>query len=157
MIRRRAGFTFIELLTVMIVIGLLAGIALLKYIDLRHRARAAQAAADLQAVRLAAYGAWYETGKWPAEVGAGRGAARARAYLPTGFTFQRNRVHARLGKLRARQAAAQTAGMQVGVVVIVHRRRGCSTRWSRRLGNKLPFINVGGTLTFIIVGPDGKS
>ena len=51
---RRRGFTIIELLAVMIVIGLLAGIALLKYIDLRHRARAVQVASDLETVRLAA-------------------------------------------------------------------------------------------------------
>jgi hypothetical protein len=25
------------------------------------------------------------------------------------------------------------------------------------LGNKMPFVSVGGTITFIIVGPDGKS
>ena len=59
MIRRRAGFTFVELMTVIIVLGLLAGIAILKYIDLTHRARAAQAAGDLEAVRIAAYGAWF--------------------------------------------------------------------------------------------------
>ena len=54
--RGRDGFTLIELLMVMIVLGVLAGLASLKYIDLRHRARAAQVAADLEAVRLAAYG-----------------------------------------------------------------------------------------------------
>ena len=71
MSRRRRGFTFIEILIVMIVIGILASLGLLKYMDLRHRALAAQAIADLEAVRLAGYSSWYETGVWPAEVAPG--------------------------------------------------------------------------------------
>ena len=69
--KRRGGFTFIEILIVVIVLGILSGLALLKYIDLKHRALSASATADLQAVRLAAYSAWYEHGTWPADVGAG--------------------------------------------------------------------------------------
>ena len=69
MSRRRGGFTFIELLIVVIVIGLLAGLGMLKYMDLKHRAMSAQAVADLQAIRLAGYSAWYETGTWPGDAG----------------------------------------------------------------------------------------
>ena len=69
--RRRRGFTFIEILVVIIVMSILATIAVLKYIDLKHRALSASATADLQAVRLAAYSAWYEHSTWPAETGAG--------------------------------------------------------------------------------------
>ena len=35
---RRRGFTFIEVLVVMIVMSILATLAVLKYIDLKHRA-----------------------------------------------------------------------------------------------------------------------
>ena len=52
--RRRRGFTFIEVLVVMIVMAILATLGILKYIDLRHRALSSSATADLQAVRLAA-------------------------------------------------------------------------------------------------------
>jgi prepilin-type N-terminal cleavage/methylation domain-containing protein len=155
MIRRRAGFTFVELLTVLIVMGLLAGLALLKYIDLTHRARSAQVVGDLESVRIAAYGAWYETGKWPAEVGPGLVPPGLAQYLPNGFTFQRkdytldweNFVPANGG---------ETAGMQVGVVVSSTEPR-LQRALESALGNKLPFIDVGGDLTFIIVGPDGKN
>ena len=40
----RRGFTFVELMTVIIILGLLAGISILKYIDLRNAARAAEVA-----------------------------------------------------------------------------------------------------------------
>jgi prepilin-type N-terminal cleavage/methylation domain-containing protein len=155
MIRRRAGFTFVELLTVLIVLGLLASLAILKYIDLTHRARAAQAAGDLQAVRIAAYGAWYETGKWPAEVGPGVIPPGLAAYLPTGFTFQRN-AYTLDWENFAPANGGTTAGMQVGVVVSSSDAR-LQHALENALGSKLPFTSVGGTLTFIIVGPDGNN
>jgi prepilin-type N-terminal cleavage/methylation domain-containing protein len=155
MIRRRAGFTFVELLTVLIVLGLLASLAILKYVDLTHRARAAQAAGDLQAVRIAAYGAWYETGKWPAEVGPGVIPPGLAAYLPTGFTFQRNAYTLDWENFVPANGGT-TAGMQVGVVVSSTDAR-LQHALENALGNKLPFTNVGGTLTFIIVGPDGNN
>jgi prepilin-type N-terminal cleavage/methylation domain-containing protein len=155
MTRRRAGFTFIEVLTVLIVLGLLASLAILKYIDLTHRARAAQAAADLQAVRIAAYGAWYETGQWPAEVGAGIVPPGLASYLPGGFTFHR-REYTLDWENFVPPNGGQTAGMQVGVVVSSTNAR-LRRALENALGNKLPFTSVGGNLTFIIVGPDGNN
>jgi hypothetical protein len=46
--------------------------------------------------------------------------------------------------------------MQVGVVVSSPEPR-LQLALENTLGNKLPFIDVGGTLTFIIVGPDGHN
>jgi prepilin-type N-terminal cleavage/methylation domain-containing protein len=155
MIRRRAGFTFVELMTVLIVLGLLASLAILKYIDLTHRARAAQAAGDLEAVRIAAYGAWYETGKWPPEVGPGIIPPGLGQYLPAGFTFQRNEYTLDWENFVPANGG-QTAGMQVGVVVSSTEPR-LQRALENALGNKLPFIDVGGELTFIIVGPDGNN
>ena len=155
MIRRRAGFTFVELMTVLIVLGLLAGLAILKYIDLTHRARAAQAAGDLEAVRIAAYGAWYETGKWPAEVGPGVIPPGLAQYLPAGFTFQRKEYTLDWENFVPANGG-QTAGMQVGVVVSSTEPR-LQRALENALGNKLPFTDVGGDLTFIIVGPDGNN
>jgi prepilin-type N-terminal cleavage/methylation domain len=155
MIRRRAGFTFVELMTVLIVLGLLAGLAILKYIDLTHRARVAQVVGDLEAVRLAAYGAWYETGKWPAEVGPGVIPPGLAQYLPGGFTFQRKEYTLDWENF-APPNGGPTDGMQVGVVVSSTEPR-LQLALENTLGNKLPFIDVGGTLTFIIVGPDGNN
>ena len=75
--------------------------ASLKYIDLKNRALTAQAAADMEAIRLAAYGAWYETGTWPGEVGPGVVPAGDGDLSPEELQLFPPRVHARLGELRA--------------------------------------------------------
>ena len=89
--RRRRGFTFIELMVVVLVLSILATLAILKYMDLKHRALSSSATADLQAVRLAAYSAWYEHNTWPAEAGAGTVPPALAPYLPTGFSFSMHR------------------------------------------------------------------
>ena len=152
---RRSGFTIIELLTVMIVIGLLAGIAILRYIDLRHRARAAEAVADLEAVRLAAYGAWYETGTWPAEIGPGMVPPALAPYLPTNFRFDKPEYTLDWENF-VPPGGGPSGGMQLGIVVIASDPR-LQRALAQTLGNKGPFVSVGGTLTFIIVGADGNS
>ena len=155
MIRRRGGFTFIELLTALIVFGLLASLAILKYIDLTHRARVAQVVGDLQAVRVAAYGAWYETGKWPAEVGPGVIPPGLAAYLPGGFTFQRQQYTLDWENF-VPPNGGPSAAMQVGVVIRSDEPR-LQRALENALGSKVPFVSVGSTLTFIIVGPDGNN
>ena len=55
----RGGFTFIELLIVMIVLGILASLAVMKYIDLRHRALTAQATTvEFNGSAAQSIGAW---------------------------------------------------------------------------------------------------
>jgi len=152
---RRAGFTILELMMVMIVIGLLAGMAILKYVDLRHRARAVQASADLQSVRLAAYGAWYENGTWPPEVGPGIVPPGLAPYLAQNFTFARPEYTLDWENF-VPPGGGSSSGMQLGIVVTSPNPR-LQKALLQTLGNSLPFINVGGTLTFVIVGPDGKS
>jgi prepilin-type N-terminal cleavage/methylation domain-containing protein len=151
--RARAGFTIVELLTVMILIGVLASIAILKYIDLRHRARAAAAAGDLQAVRIAAYSAWYETGSWPGEVGPGVVPPGLVQYLPASFSFTRPDYTLDWESF-VPPGGGPSAGMQVGVVITSSDPR-LQRALQQQLGTRLPFIMVGGTLTFVIVGPDG--
>ena len=151
--QRRGGFTIVELLTVMIVIGVLASIPVFKYIDLRHRAQAAQAAGDLQAVRIAAYSAWYETGVWPAEVGPGTVPPGLVQYLPLNFSFTRPEYTLDWESF-VPPGGGPSASMQVGVVITSSDPR-LQAALQQQLGTRLPFIMVGGTLTFVIVGPDG--
>jgi prepilin-type N-terminal cleavage/methylation domain-containing protein len=155
MSRRRHGFTFIEMLMVMIVLGLLASIAVLKYIDLRHRARAAQVAADLEAVRLAAYGAWYEHNTWPEDAGAGQVPVDLVPYLPPNFSFAKPEYSLDWENF-VPPGGGPSGGMQIGVVVTASTPRLRKTL-EQTLGARLPFVSMGGTLTFIIIGPDGKS
>jgi prepilin-type N-terminal cleavage/methylation domain-containing protein len=151
---RRRGFTFIEILVVMIVLSLLASLAVLKYIDLKHRALSASATADLQAVRLAAYSAWYEHGVWPAEVGAGTVPGGLTPYLPSGFTFSKPEYMLDWENF-VPPGGGPTGAMQLGVVVSTSNAR-LMKALQNNLGNKAPFFVVGGTLTFVIVGPDGR-
>jgi prepilin-type N-terminal cleavage/methylation domain-containing protein len=155
MIRRRQGFTIIELMTVMIVIGLLAGIAILKYIDLRHRARAVQVAADLETVRLAAYSAWYEHNTWPTEAASGQVPADLVPYLPANLSFA-NSDYTLDWENFAPPDGGPSGGMQIGLVITDSTPR-MQRALEQMLGNKMAFVSGGGTLTFIIVGPDGKS
>jgi prepilin-type N-terminal cleavage/methylation domain-containing protein len=152
--KRRHGFTFIEILVVMIVMSLLATIAVLKYIDLKHRALTASATADLQAVRLAAYSAWYEQGTWPAEAGAGAVPPALVQYLPAGFTFSRPEYTLDWDNF-VPPAGGPTGGMQLGVVVSSSNAR-LMKALRDNLGSKAPFFVVGNNLTFVIIGPDGK-
>ena len=152
--KRRRGFTFIEILIVVVVLSILSGLAILKYIDLKHRALSASATADLQAVRLTAYSAWYEHGIWPNEVGAGLTPGGLTPYLPGGFSFTRPEYTLDWDNF-VPPGGGPTGGMQLGVVVSSNNFR-LMKALQNSLGSKAPFFAVGGTLTFVIVGPDGR-
>ncbi|HEU4473495.1 MAG TPA: type II secretion system protein [Gemmatimonadales bacterium] len=154
MIRRTRGFTFIELLVVVLVMSILSSLALLKWIDLKHRALSASATADLQAVRLAAYSAWYEHGVWPAEEGAGTVPGGLVPYLPSGFEFARPDYTLDWDNF-VPPGGGPSGAMQLGVVVSTGNAR-LMRALQTSLGSKAPFLVVGGTLTFVIVGPDGR-
>jgi len=151
---RRRGFTFIEILVVMIVLSILSSLAILKYIDLRHRALSASATADLQAVRLAAYSAWYEHGNWPNEEGAGVVPAGLVPYLPVGFIFSKPEYTLDWDNF-VPPGGGPSGAMQLGVVVSTTNAR-LMKALQDNLGSKAPFFVVGGNLTFVIVGPDGR-
>jgi prepilin-type N-terminal cleavage/methylation domain-containing protein len=150
----RGGFTFVEMLIVMIVLGVLASLAVLKYIDLRHRAMTAQATADLESVRLAAYSAWYETGNWPDEEVAGVVPAGLAPYLAKGFSFSKPEYTFDWENL-VPPGGGISGGMQLGVTVVAAN-EALRRSLVQTLGSKSPFFVVGGDITFVIIGPDGK-
>ena len=152
--RRRRGFTFIEVLVVVVVLSILAGIAVLKYIDLKHRALSASATADLQAVPLSAYSAWYEHGMWPGESGTGTVPPTLTPYLPVGFTFSRPEYTLDWDNF-VPPSGGPTGSMQLGVVVTTPNAR-LMKALQDNLGSKAPFFVLGNTLTFVIIGPDGR-
>jgi prepilin-type N-terminal cleavage/methylation domain-containing protein len=152
--RRRRGFTFIEVLVAMIVFSILSTLAVLKYMDLKHRALSASATADLQAVRLAAYSAWYEHGVWPGEVGAGFVPPGLVPYLPGNFSFSRSEYTLDWDNF-VPPGGGPSGGMQLGVVLTSSNAR-LVTVLKNSLGGKGPFFVMGGNLTYVIVGPDGK-
>lgn len=153
--RNRRGFTFIELLIVVIVLGILAGLGVLKYIDLRHKAMSAQVIGDLEAIRLAAYTGFYETGKWAPDAGAGVKPAGLDTYLSRSFSFSKPDYTLDWENF-VPPGGGPSGSMQIGVVVSATNPRLARTL-ALNLGSKTPFIVVGNTLTYVIVGADGRT
>ena len=61
----RRGFTMVELIIVILILGILAGISLLRFIDLRNTARAAEVTGDVRSITLAAYNYHADAEVWP--------------------------------------------------------------------------------------------
>jgi type II secretory pathway pseudopilin PulG len=87
--RSRAGFSFVEVLVVMIFIGLLARLAVPRYSDMKLRAKAAAVAGDVHAIRLAAFTHYTDKQTWPPDYGPGVVPSELADYLPGGFSFTR--------------------------------------------------------------------
>lgn len=83
----RRGFTLIEMLNVVIIVGILAGMAMPKVREARRRAESAAVVADLSTIRVAALGYFGETNQYPATGTAGVVPAPLAKYLPTNFDF----------------------------------------------------------------------
>lgn len=86
---RRAvrGFSMIELLVVMAVIGLLAGLAIPRYRDMKRRAASAAVMGDFSTVRVAAYNYFADSGKFAGDAGPGSPPPGLVPYLPMNFEF----------------------------------------------------------------------
>lgn len=84
---RRAGFTIIELLVVVTVIGLLTSIALPKFRDVQRRAVATQMLGDLDVIRHAALSFYVDSSYFPPDAGLGEMPQNLASYLPNGFTM----------------------------------------------------------------------
>ncbi len=83
----RTGFTLVELLTVMAVISILAGIALPKFRGAIVKAQAADVIGDLNVIKVAVLTYQSEHNSWPRDVRRGRVPPELVEYLPEGFTF----------------------------------------------------------------------
>jgi prepilin-type N-terminal cleavage/methylation domain-containing protein len=84
---RRSGFTVVELLVVMLIVGILANLAMPMYRGMRVRADAARILGDYHVVRLAAHSRFVEAGTYPANAGWGVVPRDFRSHLPGGFDF----------------------------------------------------------------------
>lgn len=88
--RGRHGFTFVELLVVVTIVGLLSSIAVPKYRAMKQRAQATNVLGDLQVVRVAVMNYYADHNQFPEEAGAGVAPANLEKYLPAGFGFKRD-------------------------------------------------------------------
>lgn len=86
---RKTGFTLIEVVMTMMIIGLLSSIAIPKFRDVRRRAVATQIIGDFDAVRIATMNFYVDSTYFPAEVDAGKLPPNLAPYLPVNFTMKR--------------------------------------------------------------------
>lgn len=86
--RARRGFSLIELMTVMAVIGLLAALGIPRYRDMKRRAFYANIASDFNTIRVASYNYWADNNAYPPDGSAGAPPVALIPYLPRNFTFQ---------------------------------------------------------------------
>jgi prepilin-type N-terminal cleavage/methylation domain-containing protein len=147
----RRGWTLIELLTVLVIMGLLASIAILKYIDLSRTAFAAKIAGEFGTVRLAAYN--YEAdhnNRWPAEVGPGTVPVELIDYLPKGFTFVKSSY-----LLDWENRGSSTDPYQLAIAMTTPDTR-LLNALVQNLGTKAPYYFAGSRLTYILIDENGN-
>lgn len=84
---RRGGFSLIELLMAVSIVGILAGLAIPNLQNMTYRARATSVAADLEVVRVAAVNYNGDQHAWPSTAGLGTVPTELNGFLPEGFSF----------------------------------------------------------------------
>jgi general secretion pathway protein G len=86
----RRGFTLVELLVTVSIVGILAGLAIPNMRNMTFRARATSVAGDIAALRVAVVNYNANAHAWPAEAPSGDVPPELTGYLPDGFSFSGN-------------------------------------------------------------------
>jgi prepilin-type N-terminal cleavage/methylation domain-containing protein len=147
----RRGFTMLELLITLIVLGLLTSISILKYIDLSRTAFAAKVAGEFTTVRLAAYN--YEAdhnNQWPTDQGPGVVPPELVTYLPQGFSF----VHPTY-QLDWDNRSPSLIPFQLAISMTTSDPR-LINALRQNLGTRAPYFFAGNRLTFILIDEGGN-
>ncbi len=153
MTSRRRGFTLVELLVVIVVLGVLAGVAVMKYIDLRNAALAAQMAQEVRAVQIAAFNYYADTETWPPSAAVSAVPAGLGPLLPGQLAASFDRVNYQL-QFENFAGDGDAAAMIVGVSITTSDPR-LFAKFVRYLGNQSPFFVAGSKITYLIAGPGG--
>ena len=85
--RPRAGFTLVELLLVVVIVSLLAGLAIPNYQVVVVKARAANLLGRIDVVEVAVHGYLGQNNAWPGESAAGVVPSGLVGFLPDNFSF----------------------------------------------------------------------
>ena len=85
----RRGLSLIELTVVMLIVSILAAIAQPRFHEVRVRARAVNAVADMEVLRVAVLSYQTDQQSWPADAAQGVVPSGLEEYLPGGFDFDK--------------------------------------------------------------------
>ena len=86
---RRGGFSLVELLMAVSIVGILVGLAIPNMRNMTFRARATSVAADLEVLRVSTLQYNADRSAWPSEAGPGVVPPDLVDFLPEGFSFDR--------------------------------------------------------------------
>ncbi len=151
----RRGFTFAELMIVLLVITILAGMMVMRYIELKHRALAAQATSDMENVRLAAFTKFYDTGSWPTDPGQGVVPPELVPYLGNGFSFSKPEYKLEFENF-APSGGGPSATYQIAIRFSSSNQALVNTML-QVVGDRSPYIVLGNDVAVVLVGPDGQT
>lgn len=92
------GFTLVELMTVVAIVGILTSVALPQFVSFQARSRAAERAVIMRQVQASVADLWLRNGKFPEDLGSGRSELTCESN-PPGLPGSSKRVfQERLGK-----------------------------------------------------------
>ena len=128
---RLSGFTLVELVLVVVIVSILAGLAIPNYKIMVVKARAADLLGRIRVVELGVHGYLGQNNAWPAETGGGVVPVGVADYLPENFSFVGEDY----------QLDWENGGGLIGVAVVTD---------NTQLGDAL--VNVAGAGTWFVSG-----
>ncbi|MBL8980739.1 MAG: type II secretion system protein [Gemmatimonadetes bacterium] len=150
--KRRAGFTYVEMLVVLTILGIIARIAAPRLWEVRKRAVSRAAIADVRVARDALLSHQTDQGTFPMEAAAGAVPSGLQKFLPAGFQFTR----AEYTLDYEYWPAAGGAPAMIGVAVDTP--DATLALELRKLGiSGLPYLSVGSRTVFVLSGLTGVS
>lgn len=136
----RRGFTIVEVFTVMVVIGVLASIALLRYIDLTNEALASKVGQEMQQVRIAAIAYFADTDVFPPTAAPGTRPADLEPFLSGATVFT----------TPAYTFEWVNNGNDLVGVIVRSQRAGLAEKLRQRLVYGNPYIPLGADVMYIV-------
>lgn len=99
--RRSAGYSLVELSTVMVILGVLASVAIPRLMGVTDQARAAALVSDGRLVERALLDYFVHHDAWPVPAEPGVTPEELRPFLPPGFSFDRGDARLAYGSLQS--------------------------------------------------------